>query len=105
MNKYFNSGNISFVGLNRLTNSIKTLQEKLVVDSCDQASGETMPLNKISNKVTTRGKGKIGKITEFIEENQGNNVSDFDSGSDSDSSMDVSEDEANTSDDEFIDVS
>lgn len=101
MNKYFNSGNISFVGLNRLTNSIKTLQEKLVVDSCDQASGETMP----SNKVTTRGKGKIGKITEFIEENQGNDMSDFDSGSDSDSSMDVSENEANTSDDEFIDVS
>ena len=99
MNKYFNSGNISFVGLNRLTNSIKTLQEKLVVDSCDQVSGETMP----SNKVTIRVKGKIGKITEFIEENQGNNVSDFDSGSDS--SMDVSEDEANTSDDEFIAVS
>ena len=56
-----------------------------------------------SNKVTIRVKGKIGKITEFIEENQGNNVSDFDSGSDS--SMDVSEDEANTWNDEFIDVS
>ena len=42
MNKYFNSGNISFVGLNRLTNSIKTLQEKLVVDSCDQTSGEIL---------------------------------------------------------------
>lgn len=61
-----------------------------------------MPSNKVN-----RGKGKIGKITKFIEENHGNDVSDFDSGSgsDFDSSMDVSENEANTSDDDFIDVS
>ena len=76
--------------------SIKTLQEKLVVDTCDQTSGEIMPSKRV-----TRGKKKEP------EENHDIDVSDLESGSgsDSDSSMDVSEDEANTSDDDFIDVS
>ena len=76
--------------------SIKTLQEKLVVDSCDQTSGEIMPSKRV-----TCGKKKEP------EENNDIDVSELESGSgsDSDSSMDNSEDEANTSDDDFIEVS
>ena len=75
---------------------IKTLQEKVVANSCDQTSGKIMPSKRV-----TRGKKKEP------EENHDIDVSDLESesGSDSDSSMDVSEDEANTSDDDSIDVS